>query len=74
MRKRRYFYLTLFFGFLLGVHNGFIALWQDGCAQPVEVYPYRADSLPPVDQRALEKGIAIGSSEELANLLEDYLS
>ena len=58
----------------MGIQNGFIALWRDGSAAPVRVFPYRADSLPLADQRALEKGIAIGTEEDLANLLEDYLS
>lgn len=58
----------------MGIQNGYIALWHDGTSEPVEIFPYRADSLPIADQRALEKGIPISSQEDLSRLLEDYLS
>lgn len=58
----------------MGIQDGFIALWKDGCAQPVQTFPYRAESLPIADQQALEKGIRIDDNSELAQLLEDYLS
>ncbi|MBQ7801166.1 MAG: hypothetical protein IJ375_02440 [Oscillospiraceae bacterium] len=74
MRKKGHIYIALFFGFLLGIQNGFITLWSDGSPEPVEVFPYRAELLPEADQRALEKGIRAESSENLAKLLEDYLS
>ena len=67
-------YLALVFGFLLGISDGYIALWKDGGADPVKGFPYRADTLPISDQKALEKGIHIDSKEDLAGLLEDYLS
>lgn len=67
-------YLTLIFTFLLGTHEGFVALWRDNVPIPVEVFPYRTESLPPADQQALKKGIRIRSEEELDRLLEDYLS
>lgn len=74
MRKEKYLYLALFFGFLLGIHDGFIALWRTDSPQPAEVFPYRADSLPIADQEALKKGIPVESAQDLAHLLEDYLS
>jgi hypothetical protein len=40
----------------------------------MEVFPYRAEMLPAADRQALEKGIRIESEDELARLLEDYLS
>ena len=70
----RYFCFALMFGFLLGVRNGYIALWRDGDAKPVQVFPYRAEMLPDADRQALEKGIHIADEDELKRLLEDYLS
>lgn len=74
IKKRAQVYIALFFGFLLGVQNGFIALWKDGSPEPIQVFPYRAASLPIADQQALENGIRIDSGTDLAQLLEDYLS
>ncbi|MBR4289175.1 MAG: BofC C-terminal domain-containing protein [Oscillospiraceae bacterium] len=70
----RYVYLTLLFGFLLGISDGYITLWRDGSTQPLQVFPYQAQMLPEADQLALEKGIRIDSQQELDQLLEDYLS
>ena len=70
----RYLYFTLIFGFLLGISDGYIALWKEGNPKPLEVFPYQARSLPAADQQALERGIPIDSIEELNRLLEDYLS
>lgn len=67
-------YFTLLFGFLLGISDGYIALWKDGNADPVRVFPYRAEHLPIADQQALEEGIHLDSKEKLIQLLEDYLS
>ena len=74
MKKLRYLYLTLIFGFLLGISDGYIALWKDGNADPLQVFPYKAENLPIADQQALEKGIHLESKRELIQLLEDYLS
>ena len=60
--------LVLVLGFLLGIQDGRIALWKDGQAQPVEVFPIEAD------RKALEEGIAIENSSELTRILEDFLS
>ena len=70
----RYMYLALFFTFLLGCRDGFIALWKIPGEHLVYVFPYSITSLPPADRRKLEQGIRIETSEELASLLEDYLS
>ena len=61
-------------GFLLGIHDGRIALWKDGSPEPVQVFPYRAAMLPREDRQALENGIPIGDDADLAQLIEDYLS
>lgn len=74
MKNWRCFYIALICTFLLGIHDGYIALWKDGNPQPVQIYPYKAEFLPVADQKALEKGITVDDSRELAQLLEDYLS
>ena len=74
MKKWRWMSYALTLGFLLGVKNGYIALWKDGCTEPVRVFPYRAQSLPLRDQQALEQGIRVEDEESLVGLLEDYLS
>ena len=73
MRSRRYS-LLLVMGFLLGIYEGHIALWKDGSTEPVEVFPFRAGMLPPADQNKLRDGIRIENPQQLASLMEDYLS
>ena len=73
-KKLLQIYLTLFFGFLLGIQNGFVAVWQDGNPEPVRVFSYRATSLPAADQKRLAEGIHVGSKAELIQMIEDYLS
>ncbi len=60
--------------FLLGIQDGYIALWKDGTDEPVEVFPFRAEMLPDADQKKLAEKIRIDNSDELAHLMEDYLS
>lgn len=74
MKGMRYLYIALIFGFLLGISDGYIALWKDGTEEPLQVFPYHARLLPLADQQALEKGIPIDTPEELNRLMEDYLS
>lgn len=66
--------LSLMMGLLLGSCNGYVALWRSGSETPVRVYPYSLASLPPADQQALQEGIPVENQQELAHLLEDYLS
>ena len=66
--------MCLLFGFLLGVHNGNVALWEDGKADPIRVFPYSASNLPTADRQALEKGIHLDNKLQLIRLIEDYLS
>ena len=70
--RKQIFALAL--SFLLGVQNGYIALWKDGSEKPLRVFPYQAEMLPLADQLALKKGIAIKEDSKLAEFLEDYLS
>ena len=74
MKKIRHLYIALVFGFILGISDGYVALWKDGESKPAEVFPYQARFLPAADQQALEKGIHLDSALELNQLLEDYLS
>ena len=73
MKCRRWL-LVIALGFLLGIQDGYIALWKDGCEKPVEVFPFQARLLPEADQKRLQEGIRIESAEELSRLMEDYLS
>ena len=65
---------ALALSFLLGVHDGYIALWKDGNPEPAEVFPYKAELLPETDRKRLEAGIRINSKQDLLELMEDYLS
>lgn len=73
-KKHHIIYYTAALFFLLGIKDGYVALWKDNSVIPLEVFPYKAQLLPPEDQQALEKGIRINSQEELMHLLEDYMS
>ena len=66
--------LWLALGWILGVHRGYIALWEEDAAQPHTVYPYKAALLPPQEERRLEAGIPIQDEAQLRSLLMDYFS
>lgn len=74
LKKRTQRYCALILGFLLGVSGGRIALWEDGQAEPVKVFPYSVTMLPEADQRALESGIRAEDRAQLFRLLQDFLS
>ena len=76
MKKNKYrcLHLAVLLGFLLGIHEGYVALWKTGTDTPLRVFPYRAEMLPPADQKLLEKGIHLEDEGDLIKLLEDYLS
>ena len=73
MIRKQLLIFVLAAGFLLGVHNGYIALWRDGTKDPM-VFPCRAMLLPRADRLKLEKGIRIENEDELFQFLEDFLS
>ena len=56
----------------LGVCNGYLTVFQKDT--PKTIFPYRVECYPPQDQMALKKGIPFRSQQELAFLLEDFLS
>lgn len=74
MKKLHYLYCILVLGFILGIQDGYVALWKDGNKEPMKVFPYRAAMLPQKDQAALKQGIPIDEDTDLARLLEDFLS
>lgn len=73
MKKYSHLYLALILSFILGIHEGNIALWKEGSAVPDRVFPYQARMLPPEARRMLEKGIRFESMEQLEDMAENYL-
>ena len=74
IKLKQFLSMAIIFGFLLGVRNGYVALWKDGNPEPLKVFPYHADNLPEADRQALEKGIHLDNKLQLIQLIEDYLS
>ena len=74
MKRFRQKYLALILTFFLGLREGNIVLWQAGCDEETRVFPYRAETLPPAAQAALEDGMVFGSSEEAMETVENFLS
>ena len=73
-RCKQLLYCALMMTYLLGIKDGYIALWKDISPEPVHIFPYQASMLPEKDQQALQKGIRIKEDSQLVKLLEDYLS
>lgn len=59
---------------VVGSWKGYLALFDQGAAEPKRIFPYSIEALPPADQEALQKGILVRNDRDLAQLLEDYLS
>ncbi len=74
MKLKKIFASFLLLGFLLGVYEGKVALWQDGQEKPMKVTPYRVTLFPKADQEKLKKGIHVDSLKQLQELIEDYFS
>ena len=74
MKKQKILTNIVLLGFILGIHEGQVALWKDNQKKPMKVFPYQASMLPEADQKRLEKGIHVESLSELYKLVEDYLS
>lgn len=74
MKLLRFSCPLVLLGFLLGIHEGKIALWKDNNPEPIKVFPYSAKLLPEADQKALEKGIKADSIRQLQELIQDYFS
>lgn len=65
---------TLLAVYLLGIHDGKVALWSGDDPEPAQVFPYRVSMLPKEARELLEQGIPINSMEDLNRLMEAYLS
>ncbi len=74
MKIREFCSLALAMGFLLGIHDGRIAIWKDEDPEPAKIFPYYASLLPKKDRDALEKGIKVESMDDLTRILEDFCS
>ena len=71
---RRIISLIMSLGLYLGLHNGHLAVFDSDRAEPLAVLPYSAALYTREDRLALQKGIRFDSCNELAQLLEDFLS
>lgn len=60
--------------YLLGIHDGKVALWKGNDPEPIKVFPYSADQLPEDARKQLEAGMTFNSLKELRRTIEDYLS
>ena len=58
----------------LGIHNGYLALFDSAQPAPVLILPYKEQLYPESDRNALRQGIIYNTPEELTRLLEDFLS
>ena len=74
MKIRKIIPYILSLAFLVGIHRGYIAIWNGEDPEPEYTLPYSVALLPEADQKELEKGIFIQSSQELSRFLEDFCS
>ena len=59
---------------VVGTWKGYVALFDQGAAEPKQIFPCPVEALPESDQKALEEGILVRNQRDLQQLLEDYLS
>lgn len=74
MKKRHCIYCILSLMYILGNHNGHLALWTGDTVQPEKIFPVKVETLPKLDQYMLNEGIFVRDEKKLNALLEDYLS
>ena len=74
MIRQRLFSTLLALTLVLGTWKGYVALFEAGQAEPRQIFPTTAASLPEQDRLALEEGITIRNEMQLQQLLEDLLS
>lgn len=65
--------MCLCLGYLLGIHDGRLALWRGDDPEPVHIFYVRAQDLPPADQILLRRGLRIENDQQLYAVLENYL-
>jgi hypothetical protein len=68
------FCCALFFSFLLGVHDGRLAMWKDEDPTPCKVFPCPIIVLPQAVQEQLRAGLRLESMDDVNRLLENFLS
>ena len=73
-RCRYLFAYVIALSFLVGSFKGYLALWENGKPEPVQIFPCAVDTLPEEDQILLAEGIPARSRLELYEILETYLS
>jgi hypothetical protein len=71
---KRKLYMIAILSLLLGSWKGYVALYQKGASEPIQIFPCAIASLPLTDQASLESGIPIRNERDLQQVLEDYLS
>ena len=74
MSKRRPKCLALVLTAILGLQEGNLALWHIGTDLPVQVFPYRTDTLPPEVRRDLEDGITFSDMDDALEAAENFCS
>ena len=65
---------ALLWSFLLGVHDGRLAMWKDDDPTPCKIFPCPVVVLPKNVQQQLKNGIALETIEDVNRLLENFLS
>ena len=58
----------------LGLHDGYLTLWETNDTTKKIVFPYHISMYPPLDAELLSKGIPIASQTHMSQCLEDYMS
>ena len=58
--------------YVLKNENNRIAVYERGKEEPVRVLDYPVDSLPYMEQSALENGIPVKDQSELQKMIEDF--
>ena len=74
MKRLSIVYCCLLLSFLLGTHNGNVALWEEDRSAVVHIFPRQTAELPKRKQLQLEQGIPIADGYQLVQILKDYLS
>ena len=70
----RLFCFVLMMSFLLGVHDGRLAMWKDEDPTPCKVFPCPIIVLPKTVQQQLKTGIRLQTMDDVNQLLENFLS